>query len=571
MFGRPGSVTFVAFTLFAAASCSRPAARRRNPRPTVPPSPSAASTSPDEHVEAPPPKAEPSAPVAPAYEPAPYVDPGMRVEAEFRCEGASAALSLRVDGKQLIDTTGTPLFTESECEVDVSFERTPIGGKLRFDVRNPMDEAVKAPAFPIDVKMTADASYLDAARVPFMSRSKYKRTHQAHTWPGVCYSPITGFAEEGVFVGLSLQYPLCEYRQVFSVRAFWNRNAWRSLFAPTDKWPENEKKVRGRVWPGSLAAGATRSYVVSVGFARADAWVNAFVDYKNHFRAQFGPLRYEKNPRPVAAISFGHSGLLSDDSPRGYGYRLDRVGWKPFVDAYLGKHAPRGWRRFMIWQSAGSYRVHKDTNMVFEIGTGWPEKAVDTAGELQRLVAADVQIGLWMGRATTLSQGFDSGVRWAIDVRKASDWELFTREIDLARSRGMRMLGMDDTHATHRTDWHPAGWELVADDGFFPKVRAAYPDMHLVVEPAASDFHNLWGSSFVWDYHTHGPAVWPEYLIPGVEINAVMKRGRMNDKTPGAHADPKHFNRLVEWGYVPLVFQTIGNPPFDVSDGTARE
>jgi len=100
-------------------------------------------------------------------------------------------------------------------------------------------------------------------------------------------------------------------------------------------------------------------------------------------------------------------------------------------------------------------------------------------------------------------------------------------------------------------------------------VKHEYPDLEFLIEPAASDFLNLWGASFVWDYHIGGPATWPQYLSPGLQINAVIKRGRMKNKKRAAERDPVRFNQLVKWGYVPLVFQPINQPFFDLSSGKA--
>lgn len=502
-----------------------------------------------------------------AYEPEQLagLDAGRaKIETHLVGTGSDAALIVTVDGKIALDTTGLPLFAATACDVAVSSRDTENGCVLSFRVANNTDTDAVVPCFQIDLPWSSDARLVDPSRVPGLrAGGQHKRNHPRDSYPGVCYSPITGIAAYGFFIGFSLMYDVEEAGHPVGVQNYYSTLRWSVRYRPLGT------KVPGThhlaPFPDeTLAPGKSRTYQLSVGMVPEKEWVTAYAPYRDFFRAKWGGVRYKKDLRPIAAFSFGIVSNIRPDNPQGYSYRLDQLGWGPFVDKFLNVYCPAGWSKFMIWQVAGSYNNPQAANMVFEISSGMAQKGRATIGELKRLTEKGVTPGFWMGRCTSISTGYNMPGRIPLDVDKPEIMKYWHAEVGQARDWGVGLIGMDATHSGRASKWNPSGWYL--NRKFFPMLHEKYPGMEFVVEPAAVDYSNLWGPSFVWDGHIHdGEPEFVEYLNPGATILCVIKRGRMKSKDPRlANQDPSRLEQVMKWGYVPLVFES-GDGLFDLT------
>ncbi|MCZ7648916.1 MAG: hypothetical protein M5U26_27280 [Planctomycetota bacterium] len=479
--------------------------------------------------------------------------------------GAAAALRLSAGGVDALNTNGEPLWTETKLSVRVRSVALEQGGLAVFDLRNETEEAQAVPAFRWTCGFGPEAKYVNPARCPRLSQGGQRTNHPRDAYPGVAYSPIAGFGEHGLFVGAAFLYDAANLDHLVGVRNYRDGERWVAEYAPLGPWPDGKSVPKQNPPALKLAPGASRRYALAFGAAPLERWYTAFEAYKRFLHASWGEVRYERDPRPIAAFSFGIQELIGAANPKGHSYRLDLLGWKDWVDRFLREQHPRGWRKTMIWQVAGSYAEHRGANMVFEIGTGVCEKGRETAGELKRLYERDVTVGLWMGRAASLSAGFDSGERWPIDTEKAEDRAIWERELDLVRAWGIRLTGLDDTSHGQRTKWAPSNVEMARK--FFPYIRGKYPDHEFPIETAACDFTHLWGPSiFPERFIPRGKPEYAEWLSPGVVFYPIFKKGMTGGDDPKAHLDPNRLQELMDWSYVPIVFQY----PSQVFDLTRR-
>ena len=63
--------------------------------------------------------------------------------------GREAVLVVKADEEVLLDTKAEPLYTETECDVALSLEKTEVASLLHFDIENPSDQRKEMPAIQL--------------------------------------------------------------------------------------------------------------------------------------------------------------------------------------------------------------------------------------------------------------------------------------------------------------------------------------------------------------------------------------------------------------------------------------
>lgn len=439
-----------------------------------------------------------------------------------------AALVMTAGGAVVLDTSGAPLTGETECRVRVDHRPCERGCLLTFEIENATDTPQPAPEIRIDnTAFTRAAVYLNAFKVPGLQRGGKLHPHPyRQEYPGGAFSPLTGVGENGMYLGAALLYDVTDEKHIVALRNEYlkKRSLWRIVYRPLGPWdaPDPKKTVAADMQkfrstqfgkqppPLQLAPGETRRYVLALQAAPLGEWKTAYSRYRDFFRETYGDIRYKKDPRPIAGYGYDFSGR----------YRKTEMvegGWTPFVDHFVEERIPRGWRRAMVWFAAPGYVKHRGANQPFEIATGQTEACKRTAPQLKKLYEKGVILGFWMGRAGSVSKGYDLGYRWPIDLDAPDDVKAWRREVDRARQWGVRMIGFDATCSSDHP-WSPTPWYNVTR--FFPFVKKHYPDMQLVFE-GPSDLEALWGGCFVLDRDIakdDTPALM-EYIVPGIEVD----------------------------------------------------
>jgi hypothetical protein len=488
------------------------------------------------------------------------------------------SLRLVRDGAELVAPKRVPLYTDTPCEVTVRAEATPEGVLLHYRITNPTDEPATIPVLQVGgITLPGEgAEIVEPWQTIRFVKSKKLTPHRYY--PGSIYSPVMGVRQGGTFVGTAAIYDLFGTMRSLRIEYDFDKKKGWTLCYHFNAKREGYRKVPG---DDVLEPGESLEATVSVGVAPgADPkWVTAFRAYRDHFKQTYGEPRYKRSVEPILAWPSSLASALSDENPRGFlhnsgfrkGKRMDEVGWK-FFEAFVEREAiDKGFRRLMIWNPTGLYREHRSHSMTWEIGTAWTEAQRETKERFIEVCRRkDMSVGIWWGRATSVSGGFDSGHRHAFDPDNPDDWKATFAEIDPLYEMGVRMIGMDATSRGIRPRpdaWRPSSRVLF--EQWFPRMTKRYPEMRWMVEPAANDYLHLWGSSFIYSDRCTGPRHFAEYLNPEQETNVVVKRSKIGRGKP-RDAMQKTIDKYIEWGYTPLVFLT-GFYPYEIDRETIEK
>lgn len=485
-------------------------------------------------------------------------------------------LRATLNGNPVIHADRGPLYGDSDCDVRVKLDPLPEGLALVYTVSNNTDAPADLPEFyvpgialPVD-----DLRYLRTWKTVQLHRFNAEAgrigIHPARCYPsGGCYSPVSGLMTPEAMLGAQMIYDLFDLKVDMWCNYKYDKRTKQFTLVFQPRGPR-VKGAKGwaRFARGTLAPGKTATFTLALAAAPADEWVKAFRPYRDHFRKTYGEVRYKDVRRdPIYALSLssgrvrGPYGKITDENPRGYNgdTRMDKFGWPVYREVVRDRVERRGFKRVMTWQVSGWYREHVRTNMVWEITSAWPEKMNETVDVFKEIIDGGLAVGLWCGRAFTISEGFDSGKRHAWDPDNPADNAAAFKEFDRAYELGVRMIGCDATpvgiHADH---WHPSN--IVLFERIMPMLYERYPEMYWVIEVAPADYMHLWGGAFIWDAQVTGPNVFAQYIAPGSIAHSVMKRGRLGKKELGLNWQER-FDQLIEWGYVPMVFCDQGGKP----------
>ncbi|MBK7403440.1 MAG: hypothetical protein IPJ41_02100 [Phycisphaerales bacterium] len=409
-----------------------------------------------------------------------------------------------------------------------------------------------------------------------MEISPDHRPSMAYTYPDNTYSPVYVLRDGQQAVGVSLLYPLFEYKHDVQ---------FRLQQAP----PPSGDEVRGwyldiRVsnlpgdsdgrgfitYPASLAAGESRSYTVTVRWDRKpEEWVRTLLPYREYFRSHFGGVQYERRTDAIVAYSTSESSFLSQGNP--YGFRAERIrpdmhGFGPMVDQML---APKGWPELLVIKPSGQYFNARGWNYPFKMLT-----ELETSPELQ--TAFDPEVGLasipergrhlslWWGRALQVAEQWEPTQCHPLDPGSESDRQLAFAELDLARQAGATGIGLD----TFAHDVVPV-WESYA---WLQEMVRRYPEMHFFTEPVASDvLHSVaptwlrgWTESDKNDspddiYRVKGPHMLADFLLPGHEILLPMRYQAFGEFNilPSASRVNNDAQRFASWGFRPTIYSAF--------------
>lgn len=511
------------------------------------------------------------------------------VNHELRTVDGEVSLNLSADGYELINAGFGPLYEGGGCSVKVSAEKVCDGVLIHYDVENASDTFAEAPEFRIaGINLPfRDCEYVNNWHIIQFGRfrkSTEVSLHSMRTYPNECYSPVLGLRTQSVFLGTSFIYDVFGLRKEVHPNYKYDSKTgrWTMLYRLVD----GHERVgnRRRLTAGRLPAGAKERFTIAVQAVPPKRWTTGFSVYRDHFRRTFGNVRYRRDPEPVYALSlasgrvFGEGGKMNDSNPRGYNAdtRMDIHGWPIFKQVVRDRVYARGFNKVLVWQIAGFYRKHPQTNMVWEIYSGWPEKMRETTDDLKDVIDWGVTVGFWMGRAFGISGGFDTGKRHAWNPDNPEDNEAAFRELDGVYKLGIRMIGGDAiSSGIAGTDWSVSS--AISFLKIFPMLQRRYPAMEWVIETACCDYLHLWGGSFVWEQRITEPFDFADYISPGHQTYSVLKRSRMRDEVVDRTVDeggrsiyPGWQGRMEElcaWGYTPIVFCDQGGQGVLINGG----
>lgn len=442
-------------------------------------------------------------------------------------------------GRVLVEPNGQPIVGSTKCHADWDMDVVPGGFDIRVTLQNKTQQSQPRPDVMLrGIRIAERFQYLDARDLGRV-RSETRKPGQPIFWagwdyPDDLYAPVAMLANEQFAVGVSLIYDVMTARH----SVIMSMHTEGGKFAGTSGIGAN-LNVRAPAWAqpvGRLALEpeTTAHYRLTLRFARPENWLDTLSPYREHFLRQWGKVKYKADRRPVYGETMALDGYRdAEKNPRGYPphARYDQVGFKPIVDEYEQKAVSAGYRRVMIWASAGLYM--RGPNYPCEFMTEWPAKLVETRGELDRLTRAGVTVGHWWGRAGQVSGGWDTGRMWVRDMGVAADVQAGLNELKLARDRGANEVGLDASGAMPL--WQRIEWVRL--------IQKEFPTMRFITEAADCDIMHTLAPTYMTFERQGDQPVLADYLNPGHESWIQLRWQLVNQK---------NVDTITGWGCVPV-------------------
>lgn len=396
---------------------------------------------------------------------------------------------------------------------------------------------------------------------------------QSGRYPRNMYSPAWVIANDELAVGVSIQYPIMEYKH--EVRLM--------LQSPDGRRAEGEG---GRGWmielrlsnlggergnaklvdSGKIEPGQRQQYIISVRVTdHPHEWVRTLVPYRTFFRNTYGGVRYARDPRPVNAVSIANEWQISPDNLRGYlpRYRPDLNGWTRLITDIDLRH---GWPRVMVWVPTGMYDRDLENIFPYQFTTGWmddPElaTAVDQEDGFP-VIARTKDLGLWWGRSLQVADQWNDDTLEDMDPDLPEHVTAAFAEMDLSQQAGATIIGLDTFTTDHTPIWKLYSWLKTLQD--------RYPKVRFCIEPRTCDILHTMAPTFFRGYADRSeparmedinilknPFYLADFLLPGHETWGGMRYDGYT-RYFGYSVSDEEVRRdvadIASKGYVPVVF-----------------
>ena len=509
-----------------------------------------------------------------------------------RSDNSSGTYSTQYDGTMLTltsDATGELLIEQrardfAKARVDgalspeVDIEITAQGYTIHYSFTNntsspkPLPDLRVGPIFLNDnviyqdTRRSCENVYTEAA------------THKTpgHNYPINMYAPIWIVRNTDHVTGVSLEYPIMDYRHDtrFYLKYHQGTGGW---LVDIRLSTESESLVNS----ASVPPGQTWNYTLNVRLdGRSDEWVRTLTPYRDFFRATYGGVQYARETNPVNAVGLSLQVALSDDNPYGFSredLRPDRYGFGPFIDYTLDR---TDWPEHMIITPSGILRRNVHLNYPFRFTSEWLatenfQTALDPNIGYPRIVNEGRKLGFWWGRAVQVSYAWDDGVGEQLDPNSSRHTSEAFNELDLAIQAGATTIGLDTFGYRAIPTWDASPW--------LDTMRRRYPHVKFVLEPMPADIMHRQAAGWFRGFNDgqpvdtleelnfiKGPHILADFLLPGHETWAAWRyKGHRKylGITPTQQMVTQDVERFAQWGYRPMIYTE-----FDLrTDGRAME
>jgi hypothetical protein len=409
------------------------------------------------------------------------------------------------------------------------------------------------------------------------------RQHVGQAWmyPTDLYSPVMVMRNTQQAVGVSINYPVLEYKHDVRVAIASPGNwaeqgeAGRGWFLSLEFRNFGNESVYTRMnHEGSMRPGETRTYVVSIRTTdQPGEWIRTLLPYRDYFRGQYGAVRYARETTPVFAYTIADSSLQSSSNPRGFGtaFRPDLRGFGPFV-----RHvASRNWNEVMVWAPTGMYYQNRALNWPFHfasefVSTPGLDTADSTTDGFPWLVNQGMRVGLWWGRSSSYISSWDASTMVPLNPNDPVHRAAAFAELDAAVGAGATVIGLD----TFTPEFVPMH-DLLA---WLEAMQARHPGVRFVTEPSQCDilhthaatwydgWRDIQGTTSDRDqlFPIQGPNVLSDFLNPGSESWVGLGYRPPYTRSFGRPTDAQVIadtREVAEWGFRPIVSWDMVNPP----------
>lgn len=417
-------------------------------------------------------------------------------------EESSGTFSVRSDMDGVLRiATSQSMYTESGCEVQWSITPSHSGVDLTYTIHNPTGEPQALPTLQLgghdlgdviqflDHRVGCEWTTLDATGGSVWSATA--------PYPQSLYSPVIVARNDRVAVGLSLLYPMYQYRH--QIRTYMGRSTGR--FGST--W--NAKFYLD----GELAADESRDYVVAIRYTDREDWIHTLEPYKEYF-SRHGSVRYQQNLQPVWGMAVSDTLNINGDNRRGFrGTRADLNGWEADVDYILDYAPAAGFQRVMVWGAAGMYDEHRQNNFPPQFMAEWTGPMIETESQWSRIRDAGVDLLFWWGRSGQYADRWNDDELERFSPTLTAQSRMMLDQYRLALRRGASGVGLDAF--TQMDGWQAIPWIAL--------LRELKPDATIIAEPAGFDLLHLHVPTMLYSEDLEaGPHLLADYLVPGREI-----------------------------------------------------
>jgi len=400
----------------------------------------------------------------------------------------------------------------------------------------------------------------------------------ATIYPEKIYSPVGVIRNDDYAIGISLHYPVLEYKH--DVEWF--------LWSPTNG--SNDQGEGGRGWafkwklsnmgterdgaelqyPAMLQPGEAREYRVSVRVTKdSDDWLRTLLPYRDYFYELYGPVTYERDPNPVAHVVVAGEWNLDEDNYfglQGPNMRPDIHGWRPWADRLRGLYGT--WKRAVLWKPTGVYQNHDEVSNPYLFTSNWMTEGHnmgDAVEQLSTVPTTNFELGLWWGRAALVTPHWNPSPEdlEGMDPENPDHVARGFTELDLAVESGATMVGLDDYMHSRSPIWKLYPW--------LKMMQQRHPHVRFVAETRQPDFMHRIAPTFLRAtnrffegetdrrddvFNVSTPMYLADFLLPGHEIWGHLS-GEDLEPWLGHYPSPEEMrrevNRIAAMGYVPVI------------------
>ena len=430
-----------------------------------------------------------------------------------------------------------------------------------------------------------EVQYLNVHRGSTLNQAKHSNyISQAWRYPSEAFSPVAVLMNKEVAVGVSLLYPVDEYKHDALIgvnkaggvfRGPDGAEGWTVTFDLSQRPFSNAST--SLAYPASLKPGERRTYTVAVRTMKRTKlprsvtdeqdWLETLLPYREHFQKHFGPVSYTRNPGAVLACEVANASAMRSDNPRGFlgdkSTRPDLNGFGPLMNYIRSKE---GFHRVMLWAPSGLYNKHPEHNYPPRFTLGWEDVPLlrTTSPQLANLERTGTQLGLWWGRATQHSDAWDAEKAEPLDLENKDHLRDIARQLALAHRAGATLIGLDGLN-----HWLLPVWD---QHRLIKAMRRVYPSITFVSEPISADFMQADAPAFILaytaqkdarsnqDFHKlKTPHYLADFLLPGHETWAYFRYSEIQRVRPGNISPARvqsDASSLAKLGYVPVIVST---------------
>ena len=369
-----------------------------------------------------------------------------------------------------------------------------------------------------------------------LSKNNIQYASSSRVYPSTsCYSPITVLRDNNYIVGVSLTYPIEEYKHTANHMFFGN-------FSDSNNYGWNmviqiNKSTNGQLYrsSGELPPRQNRIYKLHIRVTKVrnidEDWKKVIQPYKNYFDIKYRQI-YKLNKNPIIGYVGVNETKITTENPYGYTntehdknlishpLRPDIYGFLPTVNYIKSLAEQKNAYRIMIWAPSGLYRKNQTLNYPYQFATNLfkiskskslhSRRSQDRSPikNFKKLSKEIDEMGMWWGHSGQISYSWDDGILKPFDVNSKRDWKAAFAELDAATSLGVNCLGLDSFN--EMDGWDQILWLIEMN-------KRAQHKIKFVSELYSFDIVHTYAAFMYADWNSKSKHYLADYLIPNNE------------------------------------------------------